>query len=318
MKKKTLLIVGGSGFFGQSIIKYFNNNKNLYQKFYKIIIVSRKQFKKNSYYLQLKKKIKVIKINSNILTIKNLPHADYIIYAAILNNYNDDNRAVKNFIRIAKNIYLKRKILYISSGAVYGIQPKFISNFKEDYLNSNKIINFKNGYKKKYSVCKILNEKLFQELSKCGAKVSIARCFSFVGEHLPRNSVYVVGNFIDSIVNRKNLVVNANYKIFRSYMHEDDLANWLLKILERSNKNCNIYNVGSDNIVSVQKLSVILAKKYHLNSIIKKIKNKKMFDKYIPNINKAKKILNLNIKYNSIEAILKTIDSIIKNNEKTN
>lgn len=43
-----------------------------------------------------------------------------------------------------------------------------------------------------------------------------------------------------------------------------------------------------------------------------------MFDKYIPNINKAKKILNLNIKYNSIEAILKTIDSIIKNNEKTN
>ena len=94
MKSKSLLIIGGTGFFGKSTLDYFTNYNSL--KLNKIIIFSRK-----SQNIQidriLKKKIKIIKVSGNILNIKKLPRADYVIYAAILKNYNQDLKGVKNY-----------------------------------------------------------------------------------------------------------------------------------------------------------------------------------------------------------------------------
>jgi nucleoside-diphosphate-sugar epimerase len=165
---------------------------------------------------------------------------------------------------------------------------------------------------------KLKNEKLFQKFGKIGGKVSIARCFTFVGEFLPRKSQYAAGDFIKSIFNNQNLNIKADQQVIRSYMYEEDLVRWLLKIINYSNKNCPIYNVGSDNAISISKLANLLSRKYNLNVNLnsKKI-SKKKFDKYIPNIQKAKKELNLNINYSALSAIIKTID-ILKKNEKVN
>jgi tRNA A37 N6-isopentenylltransferase MiaA len=43
MKPKSLLLIGGTGFFGKSILKYFSNSKYLKKKINKIIIISRKK-----------------------------------------------------------------------------------------------------------------------------------------------------------------------------------------------------------------------------------------------------------------------------------
>lgn len=315
---KSLLIIGGTGFFGKSILKFLSNYNYSKIKINKIFILSRSKLKLENYKKKLKKKIKIIKINSNILKIKRLPITDYVIYAAILKNYNDDYQAVKKYLELAKKYHLKSKILYISSGAIYGKQPGSIGGFKENYFKFNNKISFQKSYKTEYSKIKLKNEKSFQKFGKLGAKVSIARCFSFVGEFLPRNSHYVIGNFIKNILNNQNLKIKADYQIIRSYMHEEDLVRWLLKILNSSNKNCPIYNVGSDNAISIYKLANLLAKKYNLNVDFdnKKI-SKKIFDKYVPNIQKAKKELNLNINYSALSAIIKTID-ILKKNEKVN
>jgi dTDP-glucose 4,6-dehydratase len=137
--------------------------------------------------------------------------------------------------------------------------------------------------------------------------VSIARCFSFVGRHLPLNSHFVIGNVIKNILSNTNININANYKIIRSYMFSDDLVRWLLKILDNSNNQCPIYNVGSDNKISIQQIAKILAKRYNLNVDIPKFTNK-INDYYIPNIYKAKKNLKLKNNYTSAEAIIKTIN----------
>ena len=319
MKPKSLLIIGGTGFFGKSILKHLSINNCAYININKIFILSRGKLKLAIYNQKLKKKFKVIKINSNILTVKNLPTVDYVIYAAILKNYKNDNKAVNKYLDLAKKYHLKSKILYISSGAIYGKQSSSIVGFKENYLKFNNKISFKRGYKTEYSNTKMKNEKSFRRFAKIGAKVSIARCFSFVGEFLPRNSQYILGNFIKNILNNQNLNIKADYQIIRSYMYEEDLVIWLLKILNSSNKNCPIYNVGSDNAISIYKLATLLAKKYNLNVDFYNIKiSKKNFDKYVPNIKKAKKKLNLINNYSSIDAINKTINLLIKNNEKIN
>jgi dTDP-glucose 4,6-dehydratase len=318
MQSKSLLIIGGTGFFGKSILKYFSNHNYTEIKINKIFILSRSKLKLENYKKKLKKRIKIIKINSNILKIKSLPSVDYVIYAAILKNYKDDHQAVKNYLDLAKKYHQKSKILYISSGAVYGIQSNDNLGFKENYLKFNKKIHFKNGYKKEYSKIKKKNEVLFEKFTKTGAMVSVARCFSFVGEYLPKDSNYVVGNYIRNILDNKNLNIKANYEVIRSYMHEDDLVKWLLKILNRSNQDCPIYNVGSDDCISIHKLGRLLAKKYNLDVVSSNIKiSKGIFDKYIPNIYKAKKELKLTNNYSSLGAIIKTIN-LLKKNEKIN
>jgi nucleoside-diphosphate-sugar epimerase len=102
-------------------------------------------------------------------------------------------------------------------------------------------------------------------------------------------------------------------------MNEEDLVRWLLNILNYSNKNCPIFNVGSDNPVSIHKLANLLAKKYNVNiDYASKNISKKTFDRYVPDIKKAKKELNLKNNYSSLDAITKTINLLIKNNEKIN
>jgi dTDP-glucose 4,6-dehydratase len=317
MKSKSLLIIGGTGFFGQSIIKYLSTKHFLNLQINKIFILSRGKLKVTIYNKKLRKKFKVTKLNSNILTVNNLPKVDYVIYAAILKNYQNDNKAVKNYLDLAKRYHLKSKILYISSGAVYGKQINSNLGFRENYLKLNKKINFKNSYKKEYSKIKRKNEILFEKFAKKGGKVSIARCFSFVGEFLPTNSHYVVGNFIKNILNNKNINIKADYQVIRSYMYEEDLVRWLLKILDHSNKNCPIYNVGSDRFISINKLANLLSKKYNLNMDFDNPKIlKKRFDIYVPDIQKAKKELNLINNYSTVDAIIKTINLLIKNNRK--
>jgi len=317
MKSKSLLIIGGTGFFGKSILKFLSNHNYSKIKISKIFILSRGKLKLGIYNKKLKKKFKIIKINSSILKIKILPIVDYVIYAAILKNYNDDHRAVKKYLDIAKKYHQKSKILYISSGAIYGKQSNSYLKFKENYLNFNRKINFKSGYKKEYSKIKMKNEKLFEKFAKLGLAVSIARCFSFVGEYLPRNSNFVVGNYIQNILDNKNIKINANYEVIRSYMHEKDLVVSLLKILIHSSQNCPIYNVGSDDAISIHKLATLLAKKYNIGLDSTNIKfSKNILDKYIPNINKAKKQLKLKINLSSLEAIIKTIN-LLKKNKKT-
>jgi dTDP-glucose 4,6-dehydratase len=132
-----------------------------------------------------------------------------------------------------------------------------------------------------------------------------------VGEYLPLNSNFVIGNIIQNILDRKDIKINANYRICRSYMYADDLVQWLLKILDNSNKQCPIYNVGSDDKISIHQVANILAKKYDKRIDGVKLFSKK-FDNYVPNINKAKKILGLKIYNSSIKGIIKTINILIK------
>jgi len=313
---KTLLLIGGTGFLGKSVLKYFYLHSGfLKKKFSKIIILSRGKIK-IKFNKNLKKIFKLVKINSNIQYLKTIPYADYVIYAAILDNYKNDHMAVKNYLNLAKKYHSKSKIIYISSGAVYGEQPNSISGFKENYLELYKKINFKDGYKKKYSVTKIKNEELFKRFGRTKKNISIARCFSFVGEYLPQDSYYVVGNIIKNILTNDKIKVNADYRVIRSYMYDDDMVRWLLKILDHSKKDCPIYNVGSDDFISVHKLAFLLAQKYNLSTNFHNTKiSKKSIDKYNPNINKAKKELNLKNNYTTLEAIIKTINLLKKNDK---
>jgi dTDP-glucose 4,6-dehydratase len=308
---KTLLIIGATGFFGRSIIDFiFHNNKE--KKLKKILLLSRRIDKKKIY-KKFNKDIVVKKIYADISKLKKIPFADYVIYCAIDHNYYQDHKAVYNYYKLAKKYHQKSKILYTSSGAVYGAQPTYVKKINENYLINNKRVNFKEIKKNNYSITKLKNEKIFKKLSKLKIKVSIARCFAFIGKHLERDSNYVVGNFIKNILNKEKIEIKSDHHVIRSYMHEYDLVNWLLKIVNNSNMNCPIYNVGSDEAVDIRTLGFYLSNKYKLDIKLEEIKSN-FEDKYLPSILKAKKVLKLKLKYNNFNAIDEVI-SRIKNKQ---
>ena len=98
-------------------------------------------------------------------------------------------------------------------------------------------------------------------------------------------------NFLNDAKNKKFIYVNSNVTTVRSYMYSDDLVNWLLKIALNSRISCPIYNVGSDQKISINKLAIMIGKKLKKPVKFSK-KNSKKIDKYVPNISKAKKQLN--------------------------
>jgi len=300
---KKLLILGGSGFIGSSIVDYGINKKLIKYKINKIYILSRSIKTK----INKKKHISITYIHNNILNVDKLPQVDYIIYCLKSDNTKISSSYFNQFLKLLKTLKNKPNILFTSSGAVYGknINKKKVSEKKK--IDIKAINNFK-GYKKKYAKEKLFLEKKFKDLSTKNYNVSIARCFTFIGKSIIRYN-YAISDLINAANNKENITLNSKIDVFRSYMHSDDLSNWLITILKNSNTKCPIYNVGSDRVINLKnltkKIGIMSSKKISI-----KIKKSNKFDYYIPSILKAKKELNLKNSINLKDALSSTINVI--------
>ena len=266
---KTLTIIGGSGFLGKSIIDYAQKKGLSKWQINKIICISRRKI-----YLKNRNSFKVKYITGDISKLKKLYPADYIMYAVNSDSSKKNLSAIKNFSLLLEKLPKKTKILFTSSGAVYG-------SIKS---------------KKKYAKNKLILENIFKSYGKKGYQVSIARLFTFIGNRILNDKKYAISDFINSGFYKKKIVLKSRNKVYRSYMHSDDMTRWLITILISSNVKCPIYNVGSDESISLKNLAKIIGKIFKKPVEIKKTKSKKI-ERYVPSIKKAQKELNLKINY---------------------
>jgi dTDP-glucose 4,6-dehydratase len=126
---------------------------------------------------------------------------------------------------------------------------------------------------------------------------------------LPRDQHFAIGNFIRDGLNQEPVVVKATSPVYRSYMHAHDLASWLMTIAFAANPSAPIFNVGSDESISIQELGQKIARYFGVGSIVSPINNGNI-NRYVPSIAKAKKELRLTLKMNLDQAIDATIKSI--------
>lgn len=317
----TLLIIGGTGFFGKSFLDSFRRGVLNKWGVDKIIAMARSadQLKITAPQL-LSKNVELV--NADVGLTDYLPSADYVIHAAASTderNYvsrpeterTNIEVGVYNYCRLAPKFHANSKIVYVSSGAVYGVQSPNIPFLKEDSLSLN--LEDMSIHKRSYAKAKRNSEMAIKLLSEeHGLSTSIARCFSFVGPWLPRDQHFAIGNFLKNGIEGKTIHVKATSPVYRSYMYSDDLVNWLMSIAQNASSSCDVYNVGSDYEISIIDLAKLISRICSV-SVSSEAVCSDVVDRYIPSIEKAKTSLGLELNTDLVECISYTINEVINN-----
>ncbi|AWW47046.1 NAD(P)-dependent oxidoreductase [Polynucleobacter paneuropaeus] len=219
-----------------------------------------------------------------------------------LERFNQIVTGTRNVLDFAVKVKA-RKFLLTSSGGVYGDLPSNLESFPEFYMGMANPLDPFNAY----SVAKRLAEHLScLYADSYGLEVVVARCFAFVGPDLPLDAHFAIGNFIRDALNGGPITINGDGSPMRSYLFQDDLADWLLALIDRGSSG-NAYNVGSDQPISILDLARLIKSTLSTKSRID-VKglggaNRIIRSRYIPNIEKIKQELDVEITIPLVSAI---------------
>ena len=300
---KKIFLTGGTGFFGKSILDMLEQG---FMSDTSFVILSRNPDKFLQKYPQYSK-IKRVSFAAGDIRSFDFPQEqfDEIIHAAtpaVTTITDDEMRSIiidgtKRVIEFA-SICKAKKLLFVSSGAVYGSQKEY-TNIPEN-APCNPV--------SAYGSANLEAEKMCSESS---INSLIARCFAFVGPHLELDIHFAIGNFIRDAINGNDIIIKGDGTPHRSYMYSDDLVKWLFTILEKGKFN-HPYNVGSPQSVSIAELANQVAKAFPKPPKVKILTPPTpgaIPIRYVPDISRAEKELDLKITIPLDRAIRKTIDS---------
>lgn len=210
-------------------------------------------------------------------------------------------QGTKHTLEFAK-ICAAKKFLFTSSGAIYGKQAGNNPGLKETDLCHIDPTDSSSAYAlgkstAEFMVCQYAKEYCFE--------AKIARCFAFVGPHLPLDGTYAIGNFLRDASAGNEITMSGDGTTLRSYLYAADLAVWLWTILFRGHS-CRPYNVGSDQSHSITELANMVADNFTPRpkiSTLQKPVPGKMAARYVPDISRAQTELNLFQTYSLHDAI---------------
>ena len=244
LNNKTLLITGITGFVGKNILRTIIEHKKDHNLNISIIGISRNPTNflakypefQNTKYLSL---IQAEIINARFINqiqeiLKHNGNIDYIIHSATDTSnpqteaeahyqFSSIVQGTNNILKLA-SLYKIKKVLHMSSGAVYGFNKDSIEDFNED-IDIHKIIENETHA---YRDGKRIAEKLIE---KSGTDYIIARGFTFFGQYLDLKSHFAIGNFLNHILNGENIRINGDGKSIRSYLHSSDMLIYLFHML---------------------------------------------------------------------------------------
>ena len=316
-----VFVTGGTGFFGRALLRYLTAKEDGGGKVPLVTVLSRAPERFLTEYPEFNGRAWLSFEKGDTSELSLLPDLGaftHVLHAATdstrgpqmspLDRYDQIVTGTRMALDFARKSRAKRFLL-TSSGGVYGPQPEDMQEISEDW---HAIPDPLNPYQA-YSMAKRAAEHLTTIYSHAfNIETVIARCFAFVGEDLPLDAHFAIGNFIRDALHGDAIHVNGNGSPLRSYMYQGDLAHWLWVMLDRGADN-RAYNVGSDQPTSILDLAV------RVRDLLAPEKPILMGggadghqgrNRYIPSIIRAKEELGLTVDTPLSDAILRTVSQM--------
>ncbi len=302
LQNKSVLVTGGTGFFGQNLCEYLVQlNQNI-----KIFALARNEVSIPGVTFIKHDTTKPFEFNIEV---------DFIIHAATPVVQNDGKfeetmsiivNGTQMVLDFAKKMNVK-KVLLVSSGAAYGEDLQYQKPIKETDHLSGLFFNPKSAYGSGKRISELMG---LEWARKNDQHLAIARCFAFSGKYLPLDNHLAIGNFVRMAMSEEKCIkILSDGSAVRSYLDAEDLCEWLLTILLKANSG-EIYNVGSKHEISIKELahkvaSLIPGTKVE---ILGKPLETNFRNCYVPSTEKAETILGLKEKVTLEESIKKMIE----------
>jgi UDP-glucuronate decarboxylase len=264
---KRIFITGASGFFGENFISKISELNKNFSANMRVVALTRNIEAVKKYSPRLFSAHGVTWVEGDIINFQ-FPDGDFdqILHMATATSKEtfagaDQLLKFKSLVNGTERVLefaghcKARKILFTSSGVVYGDASENCVTISEDYLGSPSTIEIDSaiGHGKRIAeyLCAYYSNKFKFDYV-------IARCFSFSGPGLPLDLHYALGNFISDALAGRDIVIEGDGRPIRGYLDVDDLTVWLLCLLNLENKH-KIYNVGSDQEISIFNLAKLVA-----------------------------------------------------------
>lgn len=299
--KKTVLVIGGTGFLGHHI------SKKLIKLNYKVISVSLNKPKK----LRRVKKVKYLLIDirnkKELFKFNSIKNIDYIINFSGYIDHIGNKSKLKTHFYGTKNLisfFEKKKIkLFIQAGSSleYG---KSKSPHKEQKKSTPISL---------YAKAKFLTNLYLQKAS---------RKFKFDYLILRIYQVYGPGQNADRLIPQviKSCLRNEKFNCSegsqkRDYLFIEDFLELIIKILKSKKITSGIYNVGSSKPVKIKNIIKFIKKNIKKGIPVfggSKMRSEEM-QSYFPDISKIKKYFKWSAKIRLKQGLIQTIKYYKKN-----
>jgi len=306
-----IFITGGTGFFGKWLLSTFlHANRELHLNA-AITALTRDPARFQAECPHLASDT-ALRLHAGDIRDFTFPNGQFthVIHGAIAHSSNpaeafDTSVAGMQRVLDFASISQVRRLLFLSSGAVYGPQPSAITHIPETYLGAPDPLQANSGYGE---------GKRAAEYLCCSSKVDglepvIARCFAFAGPYLPLNANFAIGNFMADALAERPISIQGDGTPFRSYLHAADLSVWLWALLSRG-RGRQAYNVGSDEDLTIAALASLVAEIAGSKSgvYIARIPQPGTApSRYVPSIDKARSELGLRVKIRLHDTIARTV-----------
>ena len=257
-----IFLTGGTGFIGTWILELLHYAISLGKLNLSVSILSRnpESFLKKVPHFEGFKPFKFIQ--GDLLNAR-LPQDEYthLIHAATdasahLNEqnpllmFNTTVLGTAKVLEFARECRIK-KILFLSSGAVYGAQPWEINQVSEKSTSAPLCTEARNAYAEGKRGAEMLCAIYGRQF---GLDIVTARIFAILGPYIRLDTHFAAGNFIRDAIARREIIINSDGRPCRSYLYISDLVVWLLTMLVQA-KAGTTYNVGSDHSISIKELA---------------------------------------------------------------
>lgn len=309
---KTLLLLGGTGFFGKSFLDAHFSGDLENRGVTELIVVARSQKGLKDYVPPRDatnidaRHARLRVVESDLATCEDLPRSDLIIHAATkvtlppsahaAVGIDDASLMTRNVSRILRDTPASAQICYVSSGAVYGNAVTSFVPTSETVVPVSR-----NSFdpKRAYAEEKLASERIMNELGQEGFSVTIARAFTFMGARLLTNHDYALSSFIASARRHEPVHVTRKHPAFRSYMDSRDMVRWLIDLCGAARPGTDVFNVGSTETVELGEVAAKVASRWNVDVIDEKrgddswCDQDALVDWYIPDTTKARQSLSL-------------------------